>query len=126
MTTTKTTETGRTLDLTPSFNYSREVEIVKRFIEKVSYAPSLFSDPREIADWLGKVLPQVRKAMGLVMSNDIERQILITKDFPIRFSILDFHEYTPYEASVEVFAGSETIPCSTCDGQADALAHLLA
>lgn len=125
--------TGEMVDLTPRFNYNREVEVVKRFIEKVyglaaeyesKNGPLDAGDPVEaIFVWADKVEGEVRRAMGLVMSNDIERQIVIDKNFPMQRQFW-FHEFVPYEPDQGNFSGR--IPCSECDGQADSTLHLFA
>jgi hypothetical protein len=78
-----TEPTGETVDLTPIFNYHRDVEIVKRFLEQLT-AMQKNVHAGDVYRYLDDNLIHARNAMSGIMADDIERQIQITKDFPLR------------------------------------------
>jgi hypothetical protein len=69
------------IDVTPTFNYHREYEIVKRFIERLSANRSKLADDQ--VRYIEANLDAVRVAMQSIITDDIERQIRLTKDFPL-------------------------------------------
>jgi hypothetical protein len=94
-----TEETGESMNLTPHFNYHRHVEIVKRFIEQLvirTSEPFPTDDAfMDFVDYIRRNSAYVRSAMGEILADDIERQIQITKDFPLGPQMDGFHSFKP-------------------------------
>jgi hypothetical protein len=116
----------RTIDVTQVFHYSRDIEIVKRFIEQLTKHSDTIAkrpDPEsdyeqlaELADYVAANLTHVRNAVSEAMADDIKTQIAEGK-FPLRTQQVEFHPFTPYEAN--------PLACDECGGQKDILTHTL-
>jgi hypothetical protein len=85
------------VNLTPQFNYSRHVEIIKRFVEQVTANGSKLADDQ--ARYIEANLEHVRDAMSQLLADDIERQIQITKNFP-HGPALDLHPFELYTGTM--------------------------
>jgi len=71
-----------TMDLTPSFRYHRDVEILKRFGEQLMLLSGDDHLGSEIVKYVRTNMPHVVSALSGILADDVERQIQITKDFP--------------------------------------------
>ena len=100
---TKTETTIRSIDVTPEFNYSRHVEIIKRFTEQLT----VLSDPdgehlgSEAIAYIRKNIPWARRAVSEIMADDIRLQIK-DESFPNRAPTIRFHEFIPDPVDTEV------------------------
>lgn len=138
--------TGDSVVLNPRFNYHRHVEIVKRFMEQVAVRESAIEtteptpDPRgdafpdlfqqavmDLYLYVDKNLPHVARAIGDILADDIERQIKITEDFPIRFPALNFHPFAPADQPSNWPIGKPVPYCTECEsnGGPELLIHTL-
>ena len=85
------TENVESVVLNPRFNYHRHVAILKRFMEQLVANGSKLADDQ--VRYIEANLPHVVNAMSEVLADDVERQIQITKDFPMRHPGITFHEF---------------------------------
>lgn len=112
--------TVKTYDVTPIFNYTRPVEVVKRFIEQLTAQNGGQPHPvygNDIDGYIDANLSHVRAAVSEIMADDVKQQIA-DKTFPIRYPAIDFHVFVPYEPNPEF--------CQDCDGlRLDAIQHTL-
>ena len=129
--------TVETVDVTPIFNYTREIEIVKRFAERLSALSEAIAnastDPSSdepfetlaaMADFVRPALPHVRQAISELMADDIKHQIL-DGTFPLRFPAIDFHEFQP-EGQINDATSPPHCMYEECWALEDTVAHALA
>ena len=99
--TEETKATGEIVDVTPIFNYTRDITIIKRFVEQVT---RLSGD-----DHLGSDLPWASQAISSLMADDIKWQIA-SGIFPLREPVITFHEFKPDPIDKDVCING---PCYT-------------
>jgi len=77
-----TDEVVGSIVLNPQFRYHRDVEILKRFTERLSALSDGDHLGSEAIAYVRANIQHARDAVSGVMADDVERQIQITKDFP--------------------------------------------
>lgn len=120
-----TEKTGDSIVLNPIFHYTRPVEILKRFTEQVTALSEALNAAEEqdtdqlmdLAQYVSANIEHVRGAVSTVMADDIERQIQITKDFPLRQALF-LHKFV---------SGQQDVHCheDDCYALASAMVHTL-
>lgn len=131
------TVTGRSIDVTPILNYSREITIVKRFIERLTALSEAIAehDPSDtettsmelsadMADFVRPALPFVRQAVSELMADDIKAQIMDGR-FPLRVPVITFHEFEP-EDQIDGATSRPRCINEDCYAFEDTAAHALA
>lgn len=113
-----TQPTTKTVDVTPIFNYTRPVEIVKRFIEQLTLLSGDEHLGSEAIAYVRTNVDHVRSAVSEVMADDIKQQIA-DKVFPIRAPSLYLHEFEPYDGD------PERRVCQECDAVRGHILHTL-
>jgi len=111
----------RTIDVTPTFNYQRHVEILKRFTEKLLWHSAIrtWPTPWVMADFIAEAMPYVKQAISELLADDVLLQIK-SDTFPLHPQIT-FHAFEPYEAE-----GEGANVCVDCDQGPTAVHHVLA
>ena len=84
--------TTKTIDVTPIFNYTRQIAIVKRFIEQLTVLSGEDHLGSEAIAYTRDYLPVVRGAISELMADDIKAQIQ-SGEFPLRLPAITFHEF---------------------------------
>lgn len=114
------TERVGSVTLNPTFNYHRDVEIVKRFTERLSALSDDQHLGSEAISYVRANIGHVRDAVSGLMADDVERQIQITKDFPLRPQLF-LHPFTSSPMSSDPDRCDE----DDCYGRREILSHTL-
>lgn len=124
----------KTIDVTPQFNYSHDMEVVKRFIEQTTkHSDMVVEHPGDyeydhlvnMADYVRINLDAIRAAVSGLMADDIQRQIVMGQ-FPL-IKQLRLHEYeariTPGKNDICTAPGSAVF--GSCGGDPKSPVHTL-
>ena len=107
--TEETKATGEIVDVTPIFNYTRDITIIKRFVEQVTRLSGDDHLGSEALAYIRTNLPWARQAISSLMADDIKWQIA-SGIFPLREPVITFHEFKPDPIDKDVCING---PCYT-------------